>query len=386
MQTEIQSNIVSIPEIISFIKQKDYKFVKRLGNGSFGITILVKDETINETFVCKKYQPQFGIDKEKYYKNFLNEIKILHKLNHNNIVRVFNYYMYESNYTGYVLMEYINGININEFIKNNPETINDIFEQTINGFAYLEEQQILHRDIRPTNILIDNDGFVKIIDFGFGKQILNSEDFDRSFSSLNWWCALPMDFQTCTYDYTTEIYFIGKLFEKLIIDYDISTFSYNSILANMCELDPNKRIQTFDSIKRAIINKENFEDLFSNDEKNFYKNFADALCNVISCIYENANYYNDIDLIQKKLTDLYRNVMLEDIVPDNTKIIQCFVDGAYKYWKDTPFQVLTFNSFLKFLKICTKEKKNIVLNNLHSRLDSITRVNNELMNEDEVPF
>lgn len=131
----------TLPEVIEFIRKKNYKGIKWLGKGSFGLTALIEDETINEKFVCKKYSPQYGIDREKYYTNFLNEIKLMYKLNHNNIVRVFNYYMYKEAYTGFVLMEYIDGVNIKQFLKDFPEMINSIFEQVIDGFSYLESKK-----------------------------------------------------------------------------------------------------------------------------------------------------------------------------------------------------------------------------------------------------
>ena len=65
MKIKTETDINSIPEIISFIRKKDYKGIKKLGSGSFGVTVLLEDETINEKFVCKKYLPQNGIDKEK---------------------------------------------------------------------------------------------------------------------------------------------------------------------------------------------------------------------------------------------------------------------------------------------------------------------------------
>lgn len=67
-------------------------------------------------------------------------------------------------------MEYVeNGKSLNEYIRNNTDTINHIFEQIISGFCYLEQHNLCHRDIRSNNILINSDGIVKIIDFGFGK-------------------------------------------------------------------------------------------------------------------------------------------------------------------------------------------------------------------------
>ena len=381
-----QNDKKSLPEIISFIRQKDYKGIKWLSNGSFGITALIEDETINEKFVCKKYFPQDGIDKEKYYKNFLNEIKLMYKLNHKNIVRVFSYYMYEESSTGFVLMEYIDGVNIGVFLKAHPEMINDIFEQAIEGFAYLENKKILHRDIRTNNILIDKNGFLKIIDFGFGKQTFSVEDFDRSFSSLNWWCNLPNDFQYQIYDFKTEIYFVGKLFEKLIKDNDITGFEYNTILSQMCIIEPQNRISSFETIKRNIQSNEVLDELFDENEINIYQNFAISLSNVISCVDKDIKYFEDIEIIQKRLSDLYRNVMLEENLPKNTFIIKCFLDGMYKFWPQTEFKTNVLKEFLKFFKSCSKDKKNIVLSNLHSRFDGIKRIEDDLMGEDEIPF
>ena len=78
---------------------------------------------------------------------------------------VFNYYLYPEQLTGYILMEFVDGEEIHGFMKNNPEKVNDIFLQTINGFKYLENIEVLHRDIRPQNILVSSDGIVKIIDY-----------------------------------------------------------------------------------------------------------------------------------------------------------------------------------------------------------------------------
>lgn len=102
-------------ETIKFIKQKDYEKITFLDKGSFGKVLLIKDVFIDELFVVKKYDPDDILDendKKRFYKNFLDEIKILYKLNHKNIVRIFNYYPYENIYTAYIIMEYIQGKNI----------------------------------------------------------------------------------------------------------------------------------------------------------------------------------------------------------------------------------------------------------------------------------
>ncbi len=161
-------------DIIEFIKQKEYIMVNNnLGEGSFGKTVLLKDPFIDELFVAKKYESAYVEIQEQFYRNFLEEIKILYKLNHRNIVRIYNYYAYNKIYTGFILMEYISGKNINEYFIDflpwdGSPAPDDIFIQLIDGFQYIEEHQIIHRDIREGNILIDNNGVVKIIDFGLG--------------------------------------------------------------------------------------------------------------------------------------------------------------------------------------------------------------------------
>ena len=139
-------------DVIPFVKQKDYIMVNNdLGGGSFGKTVLLQDPFIDELFVAKKYEPEYDGIKEQFYKNFLDEIKILYKLNHRNIVRIYNYYAYENIYTGYILMEYIDGENIGDFISDYfapfaETTLDDIFLQLIDAFCYIEAHGIIHRD------------------------------------------------------------------------------------------------------------------------------------------------------------------------------------------------------------------------------------------------
>ena len=102
--------------IIKFLKSKDYTAIRDIGQGGTGKTKLIKDETINETFVCKKYSTYYPEHQSLYYENFVNEIKILYKINHPNIVRVFSYYLYPEQSTGYILMEYIDGVDIEQYL------------------------------------------------------------------------------------------------------------------------------------------------------------------------------------------------------------------------------------------------------------------------------
>ena len=103
--------------IVEFVRTKDFRFLNEIGQGGTGKTVLLKDEIIDETFVCKKYSPYYEGHKELFFKNFVDEIKILHKIYHKNIYKIFNYYLYPEQKTGYILMEYVDGENIKTFAK-----------------------------------------------------------------------------------------------------------------------------------------------------------------------------------------------------------------------------------------------------------------------------
>jgi eukaryotic-like serine/threonine-protein kinase len=371
-------------ETIQFLRQKDFRYIKDIGQGGTGKTILLKDEIINEVFVCKKYSPYFKEDSEKYYINFLTEIKILHTLFHNNIVRVFNYYLYPDKKTGYILMDYIKGHTISNYVAANPDRINDIFTQIISGFKYLEENEILHRDIRPENILVTETGIVKIIDFGFGKQIVFNEDYDKSVS-LNWRYPVPDEFSNEIYSQATEVYFVGKLIEEIIDDNKIENFGYPRLLKSMVLKKPEKRIPTFLSAQREMFSQESNLLEFNDYDKLQYKNFASSIDTVISKIRDDANYISDIDKVIKSLEDILQVSSLEDHIQNPSLVIQAFIKGDYYYKRNSEFLVLHLKHFIELLRQNSIERRKVIVNNLWQRFDKKPRYGYNPV-DDDLPF
>lgn len=358
-------------KLIEFIRKRDYILVKELGQGACGKTALLFDDMINEHFVCKKYCPIYEDQRQELFSNFIREIKLLHQVYHPNVVRVFNYYLYPDQFAGYILMEFIDGSDIDEYLDKAPEKTNEIFLQSIEGFRYLETNNILHRDIRPQNLMVREDGTVKIIDLGFGKKVQYAEDFDKSIS-LNWWCEPPEEFAATVYDFKTEVYFVGKLFEKIILEKGIEHFEYPGILNRMCHRNPESRIQSFFDIEKEIQSDRFIEIDFGQDELTSYRAFASCLAYHLTKIERGSKYIHDIDRIQAHLEDAYRSFMLEESAPDAAPILSCFLDGTY-YYKKLDFPVSEVKYFLQLLKSVTQEKKRIIIANLHTKLDAIKR-------------
>ena len=280
-------------------------------------------------------------------------------------------------------MEFIEGQNIMEFLKSNPHRLRDIFVQTINGFKYLEENNILHRDIRPDNLLVSENGIVKIIDFGFGKNInFENNNFEKSIT-LNWRFSPPNEFTEKIYDFRTEVYFVGKLFEEIIEELKLEDFTFSNILSEMTKKDFNDRLHSFLNVERELLSSDINIIEFQQNDKEIYQSFAHNLTSIFSKIGYDAEYNSNIENVIMRLDEVHRNSILEEFVQNPNSVAECFVKGNYRYWKKIEFPIYAITEFLTLIKSVSIGKKRIIVNNLWQRLDAIERFANET---DDLPF
>src|SRR5437868_267808 len=109
--------------LVTFLRQRDYILVRSLGQGACGQTVLLHDDQIDKYFVCKKYSPFSESRRSELYDNFTREIKLLHLVHHPNVVRIFNSYLYPDQCVGYLLMEFVDGMEIDNYASLRPENI-----------------------------------------------------------------------------------------------------------------------------------------------------------------------------------------------------------------------------------------------------------------------
>lgn len=371
-------------DIVRFLRRRDYVLVRELGQGACGKTVLLRDDAIDEYFVCKKYTPYDESERPVLFQNFLREIKLLHRLYHDNVVRIFSCHVYPDKYTGYILMEHVDGQEIDDYARHAPDQVAELFVQAVAGFAYLERCGILHRDIRPTNLMVRQDGRLKIIDLGFGKEITSSKDFEKSIS-LNLWCAAPREFDHSLYDFTTEVYFVGKLFEQLIEQTGSEEFEHRELLREMCQRDPERRTSGFDAVEQQI-HASQFQGIgFDFAELQTYRAFSDSIKRQIVSLLSGAKYVVDTTQVERQLQDACRRFMLEETVPDAAIVINCFVHGGYRY-KRKGLNVSVVRDFLRLFKSATEERRKIILANLQTKLDAVDRHDPEPFDESSIPF
>ena len=378
-------------DIIKFLKTKDYIMEKcNLGSGSFGKTVLLKDPYIDELFVAKKYEPEFKSDKEPFFQNFLDEIKILYKLNHRNIVRIYNYYAYEEAFTGYILMEYIDGKNIADFIENavfEDITLDNVFLQLIDAFCYIEGHNIIHRDIREGNILIDKTGTVKVIDFGIGK-IFKSPDanMDSLVHDINRAASdtLPAEYHQGIYTSLTDMFYLAEMLHRLIAKnkmLDESDFSYHEILNKMMEKNPEDRYENFASIREAA-GKHDFINIdISDEDKSIYQNFTNTTLNAIVAYLEEPTFNSDITIFVERLEKALRKNVFEDTIQNNADIINSLVNCGFRYNPSVAFSTYITRKFLDWFRSSTVQSQELILNNFIAKISNV-RVDKP----DEYPF
>jgi serine/threonine protein kinase len=167
-----------------------YKVVRHLGSGGFGITYLAQNRlgrhvVIKEMYLaghCVRNTDNYQITLQnitpdsytRHKERFRNEGLALLKFNHPNIVRVEE--LFEENGTLYLVMEYIDGRNLEEIREqqgyefSEAETLK-ITRQIMDALQVVHDQQVYHRDVKPANVMVDQNGVAKLIDFGISKQV-----------------------------------------------------------------------------------------------------------------------------------------------------------------------------------------------------------------------
>jgi serine/threonine protein kinase len=159
-----------------------YRFVKDLGEGGFGKVFLAKDELSNRQVAIKQLKNKDKSEQD----SIIYEIQIIAKFNHQNIVTFFHHF-YQDNFL-FLVMEYCSGGSLRDVLKAGKTDLSNVVSWTdllANTLQFVHEKGIVHHDIKPDNILFNENGTIKISDFG----IANTGGGTRAYMSpeaLNW--------------------------------------------------------------------------------------------------------------------------------------------------------------------------------------------------------
>ncbi|QJD83464.1 Stk1 family PASTA domain-containing Ser/Thr kinase [Cohnella herbarum] len=152
-----------------------YELLARVGGGGMALVYKARDLLLNRFVAVKVLRQQFTHD-DDFVKRFRREAQAAASLSHPNIVSIYDVGQVED--THYIVMEFMDGANLNEIIRDRAPLQADeavkITAQICDALDHAHHNQIIHRDIKPHNILIGNNGRVKVTDFGIARAVTSS--------------------------------------------------------------------------------------------------------------------------------------------------------------------------------------------------------------------
>ncbi len=157
---------------IGSIFAERYEVLEELGKGGMGEVYRVRDRTLNEEMALKVLKPEIAADKD-VIERFKNELKFARRIAHRNVCRMYD--LNEEKETPYITMECVKGENLKSRIRRSEKLeekeVIALAKQVCEGLAEAHALGVVHRDLKPQNIMIDEKGIGKIMDFGIARSI-----------------------------------------------------------------------------------------------------------------------------------------------------------------------------------------------------------------------
>lgn len=194
-----------------------YEFVKYLGGGGMSNVYLAKDKILNRDVAVKVINiPPY--EKEKAVERFEREVQNTTILSHSNVVNVLD--VEEDDNCYYLVMEYIGGPTLKEYLcKEGKLSADEAVEMTLQilkGIAHAHHHRIIHRDIKPQNILMTKNGTLKILDFGIARALSETALTETNHVMGSVQYLSPEQAKGQSTDESSDIYSIGIVLYELL--------------------------------------------------------------------------------------------------------------------------------------------------------------------------
>lgn len=194
-----------------------YILLEKVGDGGMALVYKARCELLNRYVAVKMLRPEYTSD-EDFVKKFKSESQAVASLSHPNIVNIFD--VGNEDGLSYIVMEYVEGINLKDYIKSNgkmdyKEALK-IIKQIAKALEHAHKNGVVHRDIKPHNILIANNGDVKVADFGIAKATTGSTVTNTKSVMGSVHYVSPEQAKGSFVDNRTDIYSLGIVMYELV--------------------------------------------------------------------------------------------------------------------------------------------------------------------------
>ena len=203
-------------KIGQIIKER-YEIVEILGEGGMAFVYKARDKQLQRDVAIKTLKPNY-VNQEKFVDRFRREAQTAANLNHPNIVQIFDWGIEDE---PYFVMEYIEGNTLTSIISGNRTVgLNDILyigSQVANGLKEAHKRGLVHRDIKPGNLMITPDGKVKVTDFGIVSLQNEESDITKTGAVLGTASYIsPEQAQGKPVSFESDLYSLGTVLYELI--------------------------------------------------------------------------------------------------------------------------------------------------------------------------
>ena len=224
-----------------------YKVVREIGHGGMGTVYLAErdDEHYHQQVAIKLINP--GLGGETIRRRFRNEMQILADLNHPNIARLFDGGE-TADGVPYLVMEYVDGTPINVYCNEHNLSTEErlkLFSTVCDAVQYAHQHLVIHRDIKPGNILVTSEGLPKLVDFGIAKLLGGdaSAEGATAMSFMTPEYASPEQVRGAAVTTATDVYSLGVVLYELLsgrLPYRFKSRMPHEVAQAICEQDPER--------------------------------------------------------------------------------------------------------------------------------------------------
>jgi serine/threonine protein kinase/tetratricopeptide (TPR) repeat protein len=227
-----------------------YRIVQEIGHGGMAVVFLAEraDQEYRKRVAVKMVK--LGVDSREVLSRFRNERQTLAALDHPNIVKLLDGGSTEEGWP-YLVMEYVEGTPIDEYCDGHQLSIAErleMFRSVCSAVQHAHQNLVIHRDLKPWNILVTKEGVPRLLDFGIAK-LLNPEFFQALLVTKGDWrpmtpeYASPEQVRGETITTASDIYSLGVLLHQLLSGrrpYRGTPWSWMEVAQQVCEVDPEK--------------------------------------------------------------------------------------------------------------------------------------------------
>ncbi len=325
----------------------NYKVEKKLGSGGMGDVYLALDKRLDRYVAIKilKFSNLSLDDRDEFISRFKTEARAIARLSHPNIVGIYDIGDENSKY--YMIMEYLEGSNLSDIVKNSKQRIPlnlvaSIGFQIASALEYAHENNIIHRDIKPENVILSKKGIVKVTDFGIAKLGQDkSKIMDESTPIMGsiLYSSPEQIKNSLNVGYSTDIYSLGVTLYELISGYPpfANSRDIKESLEKIFTEKPQSLIKSYPNIP------EKFQDIIfkclEKDPKNRFENTRE-LKNALSTFLQ-SEALNDLSVSNlTSISDSLYNTNSTTSIKSNNTVSKSFMlknrifeDGTTKFTK-----------------------------------------------------